>query len=106
MRGRCFLLFFLLGVTVPAPAAEDAEVFVSRCAICHGRDGSARTPQGRKVKARDLRASRLTDTEIERQIRDGSRNKTGGSVMPAFGPDLTDAQIQAAVRVVKSFRQP
>lgn len=87
-------------------AAEDREVFENRCAACHGIDGRARTPQGRKMKAKDLREGRLTDAEIEHQIREGSRIKTGVSVMPAVGHDMTEAEIQAAVRVVKTFRQP
>ena len=69
-------------------------------------DGRAQTPQGRKMKAHDLRESRLTEAEIERQIREGSRIKTGVSVMPAFGRDLTDAEIQALIVKVKLFRPP
>lgn len=88
------------------PAAEDAVVFENHCAACHGIDGRARTPQGRKLKAKDLRDSRRADAEIERQIREGSRSKTGVSVMPAFGEEMTDAEIQAAIRVVKTFRAP
>jgi len=81
-------------------------VFEKNCASCHGMDGSARTPQGRKVKAHDLRESKFTDAEIERQIREGSKTKSGTSVMPAFGKDLTDDQIQEAIRTVRSFRAP
>jgi mono/diheme cytochrome c family protein len=106
MRYRWVLTVVLLSWAIPSPAAEDATVFENNCASCHGRDGRARTPQGRKLKAKDLRESRLTDAEIERQIREGSRIKTGVSVMPAFGHDLTDAEIQVAIRVVKSFRPP
>ena len=87
-----------------ASAAEDVAVFVGHCAACHGPDGRARTPQGRKIKAKVLRDSRLTDAEIERQIREGSRVKTGVTVMPAVGKDMTDADIAAAVRVVVGFR--
>ena len=80
------------------------DVYIRRCAACHGRDGGAQTPQGRKLKARDLRASRLTDAEIERQIREGSKVKTGVAVMPPFAGELSDAEIQSAIRAVKSFR--
>ena len=104
MRTCRTLPIILLAWAVPLPAAEDAVVFDNHCAACHGSDGRARTPQGRKLRAKDLRESRLADAEIERQIREGSRIKTGVSVMPAVGKDLTDAEIQAAIRVVKSFR--
>ena len=105
MRHRWILtLAIMLPWAVTSRAADDATVFENNCAACHGTDGRAQTPQARKIKAKDLRESRLTDAEIERQIREGSRVKTGVSVMPAIGKDMTDAEIQAAVRVVKSFR--
>ena len=43
---------------------------------------------------------------LENQIRLGSKAKTGTAIMPAFGHDLTDAEIQEAIRTVKSFRPP
>ena len=58
------------------------------------------------MKAKDLRESRLVDADIERQIREGSRVKTGVSVMPAVGKDMTVAEIEAAIRQVKTFRPP
>ena len=91
---------------VPARAIDGTAVFENNCASCHGSDGRAQTPQGRKVKAHDLRESRLTDAEIERQIRAGSKIKKGTSVMPAFGRDLTDAEIQVVIMKVKAFRPP
>jgi mono/diheme cytochrome c family protein len=104
MRSVLMTSLFLGCAAVAMGAAGDVTVFENNCASCHGNDGRARTPQGRKMKAKDLSESRLTDADIERQIREGSRIKTGVSVMPPFGRDLTDAEIQAAVRVVKSFR--
>jgi mono/diheme cytochrome c family protein len=100
------ILGLLFGWAGLAPAAEDAAVFENRCASCHGDDGRAHTAQGRKMKAKDLRDSRLVDAEIERQIRGGSRTKNGVLKMPAVGKDMTDAEIAAAIRVVKAFRLP
>lgn len=96
----------LLVLIAPLTAADDAAVFQNYCAACHGVHGRAHTPQGRKIKAKDLRESRKTDAEIERQIREGSLIKTGVSVMPAVGQGMTEAEIEAAIRVVKSFRPP
>ncbi|SUS03682.1 hypothetical protein DF3PB_1090003 [uncultured Defluviicoccus sp.] len=87
-------------------ADEDAPTYENLCAACHGADGRGRTPQGRKMKAGDLRESRLTDEQIARQIRHGSPAKTGSSAMPAVGRDLTDTEVEALVRVVKAFRPP
>ena len=86
------------------PAAERSVAYDNNCISCHGADGSANTPQGRKVKAHDFRESKLTDPEIEHRIREGSKNKSGVTVMPAFGRDLTDAQIKEVIVTVKAFR--
>lgn len=107
MRCRWLMtLGLLFGWTISLPADVDRDVFENHCASCHGFDGRARTPQGRKLKAKDLQDSRLADAGIERLIREGSPTKTGVSVMPAIGKDMTDAEIEAAIRVVKTFRPP
>jgi len=98
------LRFSLFAFTVAACAANENEVFENNCAACHGTDGRARTPQGRKLKARDLKESLLTDDELLRRIREGSRNPKGNWLMPAFAETLTEAEIQSAARTAKSFR--
>jgi mono/diheme cytochrome c family protein len=95
-----------LAWAAPGRAMTDAEVFENYCAACHGVDGRAQTAQGRKMKAKDLRESQLTDAAIERQIREGSVVKKGISVMPAVGKDMSDAEIAAVIRAVKAFRPP
>ena len=104
MRCSWKILMMLVVGAGPVAAAERSAVFDKNCVACHGSDGSANTPQGRKVKAHDLRESKITDAEIERQIREGSKNKSGVTVMPAFGRDLTDEQIKEAIATVIAFR--
>ena len=104
MRFRWLIVLGLLISGLPVLALEDREVFENNCASCHGLDGAARTAQGKKMKAHDLRESKLTDAEIERQVREGSIKKTGLSVMPPVGKDFTEAEMQAVIRVVKAFR--
>ena len=106
MRYRWIPLLGLAGCAVPARAGDSPAVFENNCASCHDSDGRAQTPQGRKMKTHDLWESRLTEAEIERQIREGSRIKKGITGMPAFGRDLTDAEIQTMIVKVKLFRPP
>ena len=106
MRSRSILGLTFLALTVTIYAASENEVFENNCAACHGTDGRARTPQGRKLKARDLKESRLTDDDLLRRIREGSRNPKGIWLMPAFAETLTEAEIQSAARTAKSFRPP
>ena len=97
------ILFLLLGVTNLA-ATDGREVFENNCAACHGVDGRAKTPQGKKLKAHDLRESKLTDADIEYLIREGRKNAAGVQVMPAFGKELTVDEIKAVIEAVKAFR--
>jgi mono/diheme cytochrome c family protein len=87
-------------------AAEGRSIYENNCAACHGLDGRGQTPQGRKIKAGNLPASRLTDAEILRRIREGARNKAGVMVMPAFAKELKAGDIDAVLVVVKAFRPP
>lgn len=73
-------------------------LFSATCAKCHGEAGHADTPQGQLVGAKDLtreEARRMSDADIRHQI------VTGKGRMPAFGPVLSDAEIDALVLEVR-----
>jgi mono/diheme cytochrome c family protein len=95
----------LLSPAVSLRADDGAALFDQQCAACHGPDGKGRTPAGRKIGAKDLTASRLTDEEIERQISDGAKDKAGKVKMPPFRDQLSSSEIQALVSFVKTFRE-
>ena len=102
LAGSGLLLFT---VALPGRAADGVVVFENNCASCHGLDGKARTPAGKKLGARDLSESTANDEAIARQIRDGVKDGRGVDRMPAFKDRLT-ADEQAAVRdYVKTFRK-
>ena len=49
----------------PAPDVQD--VYLDKCAVCHGKDGSGNTTKGRKLKVKDLRspdAQKLSEAEM------------------------------------------
>lgn len=97
----------LLAALLPcsASAAENgAALFENFCAPCHGLDGKARTPAGKKLGAKDLRESRLADEAIEKQIREGSKDKRGTEKMPPFQEKLSAEGVGALVAYVKTFR--
>lgn len=87
-----------------AAARPVAEVFEESCASCHGVDGKGQTPMGRKARARDLSESKLSETEIERQIREGSKDQRRPNRMSGFADKLTADEIKALVEYVTSFR--
>lgn len=104
MRLRLALVPLLVCCLMTPLAAIDSEIFENNCAACHGVDGRARTPQGKKLKARDLKESRLSDEDLLRRIREGSRTPAGSWLMPAFVDKLTPAEIEASARHAKTFR--
>lgn len=80
-------------------AQSDASaLFKSKCALCHGDDGSGATPTGKALKAKDLRSDEVqknSDLELTDTITKG-RNK-----MPAFGQKLKPDQIQQLVAYIR-----
>src|SRR5947208_17105007 len=65
----------LLAVALPMAAfADGAATFKTKCAPCHGPDGSGQTPVGKNLKVRDLRSAdvqKLTDAEITKVLTEG-----------------------------------
>lgn len=99
-------LAVLVVVIVPAARAADGQaLFADNCASCHGMDGKARTPAGKKVHAKDLSLSKLTNAEIERQIKEGRKDSRGVFTMPPFKEKLSDEDTSALIPVVKRFRK-
>jgi len=88
-----------------ARAADGSALFVKNCALCHGLDGKARSAIAKKLGVKDLSVSKLSDTDIEKQIKEGSRNKRGDQIMPSFKDRLTEEEIQALIVAVKGFRK-
>jgi mono/diheme cytochrome c family protein len=88
-----------------ANAGETNELFIKSCASCHGKDGKAQTSVAKKLGVKDLSQSKLTDEQIEQQIREGKLADQSAAKMPAFKDRLTAEEIKSLVAVVKEFRK-
>jgi mono/diheme cytochrome c family protein len=101
---RLLVLALALGVvlmvTVPKAHADDtADLFKSKCQMCHGADGKG-TPTGTKMGAHDWHSAdvqKMTDAQIEDTISKG-KNK-----MPAYAGKLTADQIKGLAAYVKAL---
>ena len=83
---------------------EGKALFLKACASCHGPDGRAHTPIGRKIAVKDLTQSRLPDSNIVRQIDEGVRDRKGNLKMPSFKDQFSSEEKEALIQYVKSLR--
>jgi len=70
-------LVFLLILSVGA-SAQAEQTYQAQCSSCHGMDGSASTPAGKKMGAADLRSQEvqsLSDEELFNTIAYGFKHK-------------------------------
>jgi len=93
------VILFLFAV--PMCAQHDtATVFKSKCAVCHGADGSGDTAVGKTLKLRDLRSAdvqKQTDQELTATITNGKDK------MPAYKDKLTADQIKGLVAFIRDL---
>lgn len=89
-----------------ASADEVAPLFMKNCAPCHGIDGKARTPVGRRLGVKDLTQSNATDEAIAIQILKGSQSKGNQLKMPSFEGKLSPEEVKWLVQYVRKLRPP
>lgn len=70
-----------------ATIQEDAkQVYLNKCAVCHGEDGAAQTARGKKLKMKDIRAA---DVQKQTQAQWVDAIMKGvGQDMDAYGKEL------------------
>jgi mono/diheme cytochrome c family protein len=95
----CGLLF-----AVNARAADDATIklYGTKCAACHGADGSGNTVVGKALKIKDFKdpdSQKMTDDELTTLIAKGKDK------MPANDKTLKPDQIKALVGYVHELAQ-
>jgi mono/diheme cytochrome c family protein len=101
IRAELMLAAGILLLLAPARAQDDAATtFKSKCAACHGPDGSGNTAIGTKLKMRDLRSPDV-QKQTDPQLTDIIVN--GKSPMPAYKGQLTDEQIKKLVSYIRGL---
>jgi cytochrome c6 len=99
------VLFLLVAVLlVPVAVAEGAaqDLYKSKCAMCHGPDGSGNTPMGKKLGTHDFASPEVqkqTDAQLTEAITKG-KNK-----MPAYAGKLSDEQVKQLVAYIRTFKK-
>ncbi len=94
------LVMLAASVAFADSAPGTAEIYKTKCASCHGADGSGQTPVGKSMKIRDLRSPEVqkqTDTELQKIMTEGKGK------MPAYKAKMSIADISSMVAYVRGL---
>jgi mono/diheme cytochrome c family protein len=94
------LLMIALAASAAAQTAPAKDLFASKCAMCHGPDGSAQTTMAKNLKIRDFHSAdvqKQSDADLKTVIAKGKGK------MPAFEGKLTGEQIDQLVGYLREL---
>jgi mono/diheme cytochrome c family protein len=83
------------------PLPDGAAAYKTKCAGCHGADGSGATPVGKTMKLRDLRSAevqKMSDARLSSIISNGKGK------MPPYGKSLSRADIGALLGFIRTLK--
>ena len=90
-------------VFVTFSAADSAaDLYKTKCAVCHGASGAGDTAMGKNLKVRDLSSpdvQKQSDADLANVI------KNGKGKMPKYDGKLTDAQIAELVKYIRTLKK-
>jgi|SRR5271167_1338908 len=97
----CLLLFaFVVSVNYFANSTDSAALFKSKCAMCHGADGTANTSMGQKLGIKSYKSpdiQKQSDAALQNSITNGKGK------MPSYGKSLTPEQLGALVKYIREL---
>ena len=103
---RTILTFLCLGsillISSPVLAADGAATFKTKCAMCHGPDGSGQTPMGKKLGIRALGSAdvqKQTDAEL------GAIITKGKEKMPSYDGKISAEEISGLVKFIRTLKK-
>jgi mono/diheme cytochrome c family protein len=94
------VLALIIALTSPLRAQDDAALYKAKCASCHAADGSGNTPAGTK-----LGVKAFSDPEVVKHsdAQWTGFTKKGKGKMPAYEGKLTEDQINALVKYMRTL---
>jgi mono/diheme cytochrome c family protein len=92
----------LVGLTAATVwAQKDAkDIYLDKCAVCHGQDGAGKTAKGRKLKVLDVRETvkKMSVDDMIKVVQNGK-----GENMDAYGKELSADQVKAVVETYRGL---
>ena len=104
MCKRVALFGLVMALAVPNLAlaqGSGGDIFKGKCAMCHGADGSASTGMGKSMGLKPLSSpevQKMSDADLIALITNGKGK------MPAYKGKLSDADISAVAKYVKTLK--
>jgi len=80
---------------------DPGALYKSKCQVCHGADGKGDTPAGKKLGTKDFHSpevAKMSDAELF------EITKKGKDKMPSYDKKLTDDQIKALIKYIRSLK--
>jgi len=106
VRTSRFTLTLLASITVflatTASAQTGADIYKSKCQMCHAADGSGSTPAGKSMKAIPFSDPALVKASDADLI---AATEKGKGKMPAYKGKLTDSQIKDVIAYIRTLQK-
>jgi mono/diheme cytochrome c family protein len=97
----CALSVFAIGTTAFAQGSG-ADIYKSKCQMCHGADGTGNTPAGKSTKVNPFNSPDVIKMSDDELI---AVTKKGKNKMPAYAGKLTDDQIKDVIAHIRTLQK-
>ena len=101
-RNSVAAIFLTAAIAIPAFAQSGADLYKSKCLMCHGVDGLGATPSGKAMKAASFKDPAIVKSPDAALI---AIIKSGKNKMPAYSGKLTDDQIKSLVAYIRTLQK-
>lgn len=103
---RLAILAAAFGTAAAVLAADGTAIYAERCATCHGDGGAGDGPASAALepRPRNFRDASFWQGRTTEQLTQVVKAGKPGTMMPPFAGTLSDADVDAVVRHVESFR--
>jgi cytochrome c6 len=99
---RLCVISLLAASTICLAQGSGADIFKSKCQMCHGADGSGNTPAGKSTKVVPFNSPEIIAKSDADLI---AITKNGKGKMPAYAGKLTDAQIADVIAHIRTLQK-
>jgi mono/diheme cytochrome c family protein len=100
MKKAAFIACIVFGAAAGWAQQSGMDLYLDKCAACHGPDGAGKTARGKKMGVKDVRqtAPKMKADDMMKVVANGKAPD-----MDAYGKQLSQDQIKAVVDYYRSL---